>query len=168
MRGKQGGALGVGIRKPQVPEPARRPAAPQRSEGAKGLRSPRRDTPKVAPGAAEETGGFRGQRSKTNGKAKRSRKGLRSCEAMACGARRETSVEPKAERAGSRRCEQDKGRSEAKACRLAKPWSKTRRGLRNREGRPQGCRSRERKQARHAHRPLEARISETKIKIPLH
>ncbi len=44
MRGKQGGALGVGIRKPQVPEPARRPAAPERSEGVKGLRSPRRET----------------------------------------------------------------------------------------------------------------------------
>ena len=50
-------ALALGSR--GFPEPARRPAAPERSEGTKGLRSPR---------------------SKTNGKAKRSRKGLWSRE----------------------------------------------------------------------------------------
>jgi len=80
-----------------------RSAAPERGEGAKELRSPRRETPKVAPGAAEEPEGFRGLRSKTNGKATRSRKGLRSPEG-------------------------DKREAEGGACRLPKERNKTRRG----------------------------------------
>ena len=62
----------------RFPDQARRPAAPERSEGAKGLRSLRRETPKVAPGAAEETEGFRGPRSKTKAGAQRRPAGLRS------------------------------------------------------------------------------------------
>ena len=61
---------------------------------AAGLRGPRRETTKVAPGAAEETEGFRGPRSKTGGKAKRSRKGLRSCEGRQARSRRRSVPAP--------------------------------------------------------------------------
>ncbi len=54
------------------------PGRHRRPGGLPSRLSLRRETPKVAPGATEETEGFRGPRSKTNGKAKRSRKGLRS------------------------------------------------------------------------------------------
>ncbi len=77
-RGKTSAVLALAPGSTGFPSRRRRPAAPERSEGAKGLRSPRRETPKVAPGTCPVL-----------------------CAAMSGAA------------------EQDKGRSVARACRLA-------------------------------------------------
>ena len=87
----------------------------------------------MAPGDAEETEGFRGPRSKTNGEAKRSRKGLRSCEAR-----------PRPKRSGGLPASEPEGRqklSPRRSLPAPRAAKRDRQGSRSHEGRPQGCRS---------------------------
>jgi len=71
QRGKTSAANALAPGSADFPSRRRRPAAPERSEGAKGLRSLRRETPKVAPVAAEETEGFRGREARQGAPAPR-------------------------------------------------------------------------------------------------
>jgi len=116
LRGKTSAAIGPGVGSADLPSKRRRPAAPERSEGAKGLRSPRRETPKVAPGAAEETEGFRGLRSKTRRGFGIEPRKPKACEA----AKQDKGRRRRAKGAGRRRKTKVKlrGRGLTKHCRL--------------------------------------------------